>query len=91
MIEWLNKNKFFVGVPKKKNIINADGSERAMTEAEYYEYRKLSGQKSKEWIKNLMSSIKEEEMEISEKFFEAGVNAGRKEAYLDILNKYGFK
>jgi hypothetical protein len=91
MIKWLNENKFFVGVPQRKNIYTADGSERPMTDDEYYEYRKIAGKETRDMIKEFMGGIKEPDRQISEKMFEASKDAARKIAYVTMLEKYGFK
>lgn len=91
IIKWLNENKLFVGVPQKKNIVNTDGTERPMSDDEFYEYKKLAGQKSKDWINKLISGVKNENKDISDAFFESSINAARDLAYLDILTKYGLK
>lgn len=91
IIKWLNENKFFVGVPKKGNIINADDSERPMNDAEYYEFRKIYGKYVKENILELMDDIKDSDREIAEEAFSDAKKFAREQAYEDILDKYGFK
>ena len=85
IIEWLNKNKLFVGVPMKKNIKLLDGTERPMTDDEYYEYRKNSGKGVKKFINEFITEIKDNE--IGEEAFENVVSAARQEAYAEILMK----
>jgi hypothetical protein len=86
LIEWLNENKFFVGVVPKRNIFDMDSmTERPMTDDEYYEYKKLAGRKSKEWIMNMMTLIENDNRQISEKAFEAGKKAARDLAYVELL------
>ena len=91
MIKWLNENKFFVGVPKKMNIIMEDGTERPMNDQEYYEYRKLAGQESKKMIQEFMDGIKDDERMVSETMFDSALETARSIAYVQILEKYGFK
>jgi hypothetical protein len=91
MIKWLNENKFFVGVPKKMNIIMEDGTERPMNDQEYYEYRKLAGQESKKMIQEFMDGIKEDDRMVSESMFDSALETARSIAYVQILEKYGFK
>jgi hypothetical protein len=85
IIKWLNENKLFVGVPKNKNVILLDGTERPMTDQEYYDYRKLAGQKSKKLVMDFMDLIGDKE--IGEKAFEASIDAAREEAYGEMLLK----
>ena len=86
LIEWLNKNKLFVGVPQKRTIFDFDTmTERPMTDDEYYEYKKLSGKKTKEWIMNMMTLIEFDNRDISESGFEAAKDAARDLAYLEMV------
>jgi len=85
IIKWLNENKLFVGVPKNKNVILLDGTERPMTDQEYYDYRKLAGQKSKKLVMDFMDLI--EDKEIGEQAFEKSISAAREEAYGEMLLK----
>lgn len=88
LIEWLNENKFWVGVPKRQNIFDlATKTERPMTDDEYYEYRKLSGQKTKAWINRLINQVKSDRREVSEAAFEAAKEAAREQAYFEIIRK----
>ena len=91
LVKWLNENKLFVGVPQKKNIIAADGSERPMTDEEYYEYRKIAGKETKNMIKEFMEGIAYPDRQIKEKMFDAAKKTARDVAYITILEKYGFK
>jgi hypothetical protein len=88
IIKWLNENKLFVGVAKKRNIFDIDTmTERPMTDDEYYQYKKLSGQKTKQWIIEFMDMIKDSDREISEQSFEGAKSAARDEAYVELFIK----
>jgi hypothetical protein len=86
IIKWLNENKLFVGVPKKTNIYEFDtDTERPMTDGEYYEYRKLAGKKTKEWILDFMEDMKGDERQVTEGMFDAAKRAARSEAYAELF------
>jgi hypothetical protein len=88
LIKWLNENKLFVGVPKKTNIYDFDSdTERPMTDEEYYEYRKLAGKKTKEWILDFMADMKGDERQVTEAMFDAAKRAARSEAYAELFVK----
>lgn len=91
LVKWLNENKLFVGVPMKRNIITSDGTERPMTDGEFYEYRKLAGEQTKGMINEFMEGIKYPDQNIKEKMFDAAKKTARDVAYITILEKYGFK
>ena len=62
-----------------------DGTERPMTDQEYYDYRKLAGQNAKKVIMEFMDLI--EDKEIGEKAFEKSISAAREEAFGEMLLK----
>ena len=88
IIKWLNENKLFVGVPKKTDIYDFETDTKVpMTDEQYYEYRKLAGKKTKEWILDFMSDIKDQDRQVSEAMFESAKRAARSEAYAELFIK----
>jgi hypothetical protein len=88
IIKWLNENKLFVGVPKKRNIFDLETlTERPMTDDEYYEYKKIAGQKTKQWIDNMMILIESDNRKVSEESFDKAKKAARDLAYMEIMMK----
>jgi hypothetical protein len=64
LIKFLNDNKIFVGVPAKKNVIDLNTEEEVpMTDKQYYDYKKLYGQKLKSYLYEYLDEYKGEDVE----------------------------
>jgi hypothetical protein len=93
VLAYLNRNNVFVGMAKEKPMINLDnGEERKMTRQELYEYRKLAGKYTKEFLYENISTLKdinamENGKEMMKQVVADFTSAARDRAYAEILIK----
>lgn len=93
VLAYLNRNNVFVGMAKEKPMINLDnGEERKMTRQELYEYRKLAGKYTKEFLYENISTLKdinamENGKEMMKQVVAEFTSAARDRAYAEILIK----
>jgi hypothetical protein len=60
VVKYLNELGVYVGIASERPIINFDEeTERKMTRDELYQYRKLAGQKTKEYLIEYLEEMKE--------------------------------
>ena len=93
VLAYLNRNNVFVGMAKEKPMINLDnGEERKMTRQELYEYRKLAGKYTKDFLYENISTLKdinamENGKEMMKQVVADFTSAARDRAYAEIITK----
>ena len=93
VLAYLNRNNVFVGMAKERTMINLDnGEERKMTRQELYEYRKLAGKYTKDFLYENISTLKdingmENGKEMMKQVVSDFTSAARDRAYAEILTK----
>jgi hypothetical protein len=93
VLAYLNRNNVFVGMAKEKPMINLDnGDERKMTRQELYEYRKLAGKYTKDFLYENISTLKdinamENGKEMMKQVVADFTSAARDRAYAEIIIK----
>ena len=93
VLAYLNRNNVFVGMAKEKPMINLDnGEERKMTRQELYEYRKLAGKYTKDFLYENISTLKdinamENGKEMMKQVVADFTSAARDRAYAEIIIK----
>lgn len=86
LIKFLNEKKIFIGVPAKKNIIDLKTEEEMpMTDKQYYDYKKLYGQKLKSYLYEYLSEYKNEDVETTKIYVNALKRAASAEAEEELF------
>ena len=82
----LNENKIFVGVPAKINIIDLNTEEEVpMTDKQYYDYKKLYGQKLKSYLYEYLDEYKGEDVETIKTYVQSLKDAANAEAEAELF------
>ena len=86
LIKFLNENKIFVGVPAKINIIDLNTEEEVpMTDKQYYDYKKLYGQKLKSYLYEYLDEYKGEDVETIKTYVQSLKDAANAEAEAELF------
>lgn len=86
LIKFLNENKIFVGVPAKRNIIDLNTEEEVpMTDKQYYDYKKLYGQKLKSYLYEYLDEYKGEDVETIKIYVQSLKDAANAEAEAELF------
>lgn len=93
VIAYLNRNNVFVGMAPEKSFIDiGTGEERKMTRDELYNYRKLAGQYTRQYLYENLELLKElngmtEAKDLMKKAVADFASAARDQAYAEIITK----
>lgn len=93
VIAYLNRNNVFVGMAPEKSFIDiGTGEERKMTRDELYNYRKLAGQYTKQYLYENLELLKElngmtEAKDLMKKAVADFASAARDQAYAEIITQ----
>ena len=86
--DFLAKKKIWVGMPERKDVIDySTGTAMPMNDQQYYDYTKLSGQLSKKYLNELLTSGAFQEMSVIDlkRMIDTEKRKAREEAYYTLF------